>query len=231
MNTQQQPLLVPSQIQLDTFARGLLATIALWSAYQIALKESARSDETPQQTTMRLATELLDAFLAPYSTSGNPRMPDPSELSAFLNEFVDVELDTMLEDDSERGVASDVSNLWRNCCLAAKDVVPDSAKETVDKLVALAEQRKGVKIQITQDLAEDSDSGSVSDEEEAPFNPASIVEMDLDDSQSTTTNAQSQEQDSGYASNSPIRTKHKVEPMVDDDGFTTVQHSKKARMH
>jgi len=188
-----------TQEQLNLFAQGLLARLQLWPAFQIALSISNRSDETSEQITFRLAEELLDAFI----TAPEGQIPEPSRMQEFLQEFIDVELEVLLEDDSDREVTRDLGRLWLAC------IDLGEGQEMVDSLVQLANKKKGHTVQATRIAGEDdgdtdeSDSGS---EEEGDEDAQGS--MDVDETPSS-------------------RQPNKLEPIIDDDGFQTIQKSRR----
>lgn len=179
--------------QLELFARGIVASLKQWTAYQIALEAAQRTDETPVQITTRLAEELLDAFDSGAATT--------DKLEAFLKEFIDVELDCLLEDDSEVALARELTALW-----ASTLADPAVAQQMVLKLEESA-ARKG-KHQVVRQQGQEGDESS-SEDDSGSDSEAEDTEM-------------------GTASNSrqndPPR---RPEPIVDEDGFETVQRRRR----
>ena len=193
----------PIQAQLDSFAQGLLAILTIWPAYQIALDLCARTDETTEEINLRLAEELLDAFLT-SSHQPTQTVPEPMKLTAFLTEFIDVELGVVLEDDSERSVVKDLTELWRTCCS------PRGLLEQGTQLVAQY-----------QAMAEKKRSG--------PARPATRVagEADGNSSEEDESGSEEEEGDDMEVDRPAAPVSRKPEPVIDEDGFQTVASTRR----
>lgn len=179
--------------QLELFARGVVASLKQWTAYQIALDAAQRTDESPVQISTRLAEELLDAF-----DSGSATI---DKLEFFLKEFVDVELDCLLEDDSEVALAKELTALWAST-LADLAV----AQQMVLKLEESA-ARKTKHQAVRQTRPEGDDESSSSSDEDSDEEDGEDVEM-------------------GTATSTSQASK-RHEPVIDEDGFETVQRRKR----
>lgn len=147
------------------FARGLLALLRIWPAYQLALElrpPSLTSQETNQEVTIRLAEEITDA----YCSNDKGKLPDQSRLEAFLCEFMDVEMELVLEDASEKSIVRDLNELWRK-------TQAGEGQDLVDRYVEMAEKREGKRTDAQrqrqegeeEDSSSSDDSGSEEDDE------------------------------------------------------------------
>lgn len=178
--------------QLGLFARGVVSTLKLWTALNIALEVAQRTDETPLEIRTRLAEELVDAY-----ESGSASV---EKVEGFLRDFVDGELDVVLEDDSEIAIARELSVLWRDIQLGKPE-----AEQAVGKLEDSAARRAQSGRTQYQRAQGEEDGDSSSDEDE--------------DEEEEDTDMSSQQQQQ------PVR--ERLEPVVDEDGFETVQRRRR----
>ncbi|BGP14918.1 hypothetical protein JCM10213_003725 [Rhodosporidiobolus nylandii] len=221
-STSAQPAGAPAQTQeeiaLGVFARATLDVMTLWPARRVAV---ANGEGFPDSLDA-LAMQVVDAFneaaqqatpagqavpQGQTSTHHNGiRLPGFDDLQATLKFAFDQEFDVDLEDGSEYQLAKDLIALWRECldCVAAKSEQegPMAVKfrEQAEK-VARAEAPQRFERQGGDDSSDDSEDFETEDEEmEAP----ALV-------------------DASGSSSAPQR----LEPIVDEDGFETVQSKKK----
>lgn len=184
--------------QLGLFARGVVSTLKLWTALSIALDVAQRTDESPLEIRTRLAEELVDAFESGAAST--------DKVEVFLREFVDGELDVVLEDDSEIAIAKELSVLWRDIHLGKPE-----AQLAVSKLEESAARRaQSGRAQYQRAQGEDdgdSDSSEGDDD-------------DQDAGEDTDMQSQQQQQQQ-----QPVR--ERLEPVVDEDGFETVQRKRR----
>lgn len=181
-----------NEAQLQLFARGVIFSIKLWEAYQIALDAAQRTDETPVQISTRLAEELVDAFESGSATEENVEL--------FLREFVDGELDCLVEDESEKTLARELVRLWQG--VQGETQWAKGEVERLEERAARTVRTRAVKPQHSHDSDSSSD------------------ESDREQDQAGTTLESFQEQDQPA-------TSRRVDPVIDEDGFETVQRRKR----
>jgi pre-rRNA-processing protein TSR2 len=186
--------LTMSEAQMALFARGVLASLAMWPALHIALQLRLVAYESAEEITQRLALELIDAFI-----SAGTSMPDPSRLEDFLKEFVEVELEVLLEDDSERSVTADLCRLWRTCTVSPEA----EARQTVEHLEGVVAAKRPMQV---SRLAGVND-GNTSDED-SDGSEEGDDHMEVDDAP-------------------PAPASFKPAPVIDEDGFETVVRRKR----
>jgi pre-rRNA-processing protein TSR2 len=204
------PTLEPTPTIL-LFARGIIALLDLWPALTIAVREEWAGPDSADKKTW-IASTLIDESESriPILPNSTPPTIDPKsaedppldqdEIADLLNQMMSDEFDANIEDGSIDLIAGDVVRLWRD--IIRPGVV--SAEDTVGALErkALEIRKKGVQAQKGGELVEvEGDSGS-----DDGSGSGSGDEMDVDE-----------------APQLVPKEKEKVEPVVDEDGFTMVQ--------
>ncbi|KAL4067104.1 Pre-rRNA-processing protein TSR2-domain-containing protein [Scleroderma yunnanense] len=199
----------PSPIAI-LLARGVLARLALWPALRIAVYNSWGGPESAEKQRW-LAGVLVDQFdgFLPASSAistgstmlGTP--PDAFYIEEMLLQIMSDEFEVTLEDNSAFEAARDIVKLWNDVC-AGKDAL-------VKEWEGQAEKIKGKAPQVQEG------PGSGSDWE------------DVDDGES----GDDEESDGGVeggegTENAPqlldhSRSRHREEPEVDEEGFTTIR--------
>lgn len=239
----------PADLALPTFARGVIALLQIWPALRLAVTHNWKPAQTtndpeypPQdagQKRARLAEELVDAYYSSYpsssgasSSSSSFPSPDKEDIQDFLLEFFEFEYGVLLEDSSEVQLAQDLEDLWKECILKARSPQTQSqtannSQSLLDKFERMADKAKtedadpakafrGTRTGPQDDEEEDEYTSEDDDDNESGNGDA---DMDVDDSQST-----SQQTTSAH----PL-PRHREEPEVDEDGFTTVTKKKGGR--
>lgn len=96
----------PSSTSLS-FARGVIARLALWPALQIAVQNGWGGPDSTQKRTW-IASVIVDAF----EEQSTP--PDAEYIEEMLLQIMDDEFETVIEDQSAELVAKDIANLWKD---------------------------------------------------------------------------------------------------------------------
>jgi pre-rRNA-processing protein TSR2 len=211
----------PSPTQL-LFARAVIYTFDLWPALRLAITEQWGGSESKAKADF-LISYLCDQYSEEAtSTSINgpassstptqgatiaPTTPDVDDLADILEGYFSDEFESRLEDDSTDWVASRLVQLHK-IIYSTFPPTPDSlatATAEIDKLEEAAIALRGRKVTAERTLDEENDSQSGSGSES---------EGDEDDAMEVD------------AAPPPARTS-KPEPIVDEDGFTTVVKAKR----
>ncbi|WVW82003.1 hypothetical protein I302_104008 [Kwoniella bestiolae CBS 10118] len=196
------------------FARGTLALLDLWPALTIAVAEQWGGTDSVAKKTW-LASTLIDEFetrapLLPIVNPGDTPVVDPKsasdppldvdEVGDLLHQIMSDEFDANLEDGSIDSVSSDLVRLW-------KDILGPNPLVLVEALEKKAGEvrKQGVNAARGAGGAESQSEGEDSDDYE---DEDGDVDMD---GESAPQLVESQP------------TRERVEPVVDDDGFTLVQ--------
>ena len=93
-----------------SFAKGVIARLALWPALQIAVQNSwGGPDSTRKRTWM--ASIIVDTF------EEQPTPPDAEYIEEMLLQIMADEFETVIEDASAESVAKDITKLWKDILL------------------------------------------------------------------------------------------------------------------
>jgi len=211
---------------IPIFARGLLAILDLWPALTIAVREEWGGPESADKKTW-LASTLIDEFesRASYlpSTDSSPSnalsaFADPAtandpplehdDLADLINQIMSDEFESNIEDGSIDAVAADIVRLWRDILQPATGATPATVVEALERKAA---EIKGKGIQATKGAGLQTVDGE--DDSDSEWDDESDEDgMDVDD-----------------APQLVPAERERVEPVVDDDGFTLVQPKTKKR--
>ena len=96
----------PSSASLS-FAKGVIARLALWPALQIAVQNGWGGPDSAQKRTW-IASVIVDTF------EEQPTPPDAEYIEEMLLQIMDDEFETVIEDGSAESVAKDITNLWKD---------------------------------------------------------------------------------------------------------------------
>lgn len=96
----------PSSTSLS-FAKGVIARLALWPALQIAVQNGWGGPDSAQKRTW-IASVIVDTF------EEQPTPPDAEYIEEMLLQIMDDEFETIIEDGSAESVAKDITNLWKD---------------------------------------------------------------------------------------------------------------------
>jgi pre-rRNA-processing protein TSR2 len=208
---------------IPIFARGVLAVLDLWPALTIAVREEWGGPESADKKTW-IASTIIDEFESRASYLPSPSSSAPSDvadpatandpplelddLADLINQMMSDEFESNIEDGSIDAVAADIVRLWRDILQPATGAQPSTV---VDALERKAAEVKGKGVQATKgaglqnaDGEEDSDSEWDDESDEDG--------MEVDEAPQL----------------APVE-RERVEPVVDDDGFTLVQPKNKKR--
>ncbi|PWN93598.1 hypothetical protein FA10DRAFT_298970, partial [Acaromyces ingoldii] len=218
----------PSPTQL-LFARAVILTMELWPAMRMAIGEQWGGIESVDKRDF-LISHLCDEYSteepasasaaaaapssAQASTSSSsserraPATPDVDDLAETLEGYFCDEFETRLDDGSSDWIAGRIVSLHK-MVYAVFPAVSDAAREEVEKLQEAASKLRGSKVNSTRQRREaDDESGSGSSSEGDSGDEDDDDAMDVDQ--------QPREQ-----------RQNKPEPVVDEDGFTTVVKSRR----
>lgn len=96
----------PSSTSLS-FAKGVIARLALWPALRIAVQNSWGGPDSTQKRTW-IASVIVDTFEEQSTT------PDAEYIEEMLLQIMDDEFETIIEDESAQSVAEDITNMWKD---------------------------------------------------------------------------------------------------------------------
>lgn len=220
----------PSPTQL-LFARAVILTMELWPAMRMAIGEQWGGIESVDKRDF-LISHLCDEYsteeaasaaaaaaaAAPSSAQGStssssserraPATPDVDDLAETLEGYFCDEFETRLDDGSSDWIAGRIVSLHK-MIYAAFPAVSDAAREEVEKLQEAASKLRGSKVNSTRQRREaDDESGSGSSSEGDSGDEDDDDAMDVD-----------------QQPREPRQSK--PEPVVDEDGFTTVVKSRR----
>ncbi|KAK9896898.1 hypothetical protein P389DRAFT_50903 [Cystobasidium minutum MCA 4210] len=221
-----------AEAALPSFARGVVALLAIWPALRLAVthnwkpaqpavQDSEYPPENAGQKRTRLAEELVDAYFSTY-TSPNTlgKTPDGEEIEDFLLDFFEFEYGVKLEDMSEVQVRKDAEDLWKECIAYASG--QSTSQALLEKFEKMADKAKSDDADPTRALR-GTRTGDQDDEDDDDY---STEEEDGGDEEME--GASSQTRSSASHPNGHSHH-HREEPEVDEDGFTTVTKSSKGR--
>lgn len=95
----------PSSSASLSFAKGVIARLALWPALRIAVQNSWGGPDSTQKRTW-IASVIVDTF----EEQNTP--PDAEYIEEMLLQIMDDEFETVIEDESVESVAKDITKLW-----------------------------------------------------------------------------------------------------------------------
>jgi pre-rRNA-processing protein TSR2 len=207
---------------IPIFARGVLAILDLWPALTIAVREEWGGPESADKKTW-IASTIIDEFESrasyiPSTTSSGPSdVADPTtandpplehdDLADLVNQMMSDEFESNIEDGSIDAVAADIVRLWRDILQPATGALPSTV---VDALERKAAEVKGKGIQATKGAGLQNENGE--EDSDSEWDDESEDGMEVDEAPQL----------------APVE-RERVEPVVDDDGFTLVQPKTKKR--
>jgi len=207
---------------IPIFARGVLAILDLWPALTIAVREEWGGPESADKKTW-IASTIIDEFESrasyiPSTTSSGPSdVADPTtandpplehdDLADLVNQMMSDEFESNIEDGSIDAVAADIVRLWRDILQPATGALPSTV---VDALERKAAEVKGKGVQATKGAGLQNENGE--EDSDSEWDDESEDGMEVDEAPQL----------------APVE-RERVEPVVDDDGFTLVQPKTKKR--
>ena len=90
-----------------SFARGIIARLALWPALRIAVQNGWGGPDSKEKRTW-IASVIVDEF----EEKSTP--PDAEYIEELLLQIMEDEFETVIEDGSAESVANDVTKLWKD---------------------------------------------------------------------------------------------------------------------
>ncbi|KAH8829780.1 Pre-rRNA-processing protein TSR2-domain-containing protein [Flagelloscypha sp. PMI_526] len=181
------------------FARGVMARLQTWSVMRAAIQEGwGGSKSISQSKSTWLASSIVDAFEEAPSTE----IPDDQYIEQMLLQVMADEFDVVLEDGSSESVAVDICKMWDETRAGGDDSL------LVRKFEKEAQKLEGKKMELVKGAVEEgkedeewvsSDEESDGEEEDDGEEEPELMQVD-----------------------SP-KLPQKLEPIIDEDGFTLVQ--------
>jgi pre-rRNA-processing protein TSR2 len=205
----------PSPTQL-LFARAVIYTFDLWPALRLAITEQWGGTESKAKADF-LISHLCDQYseevakssasTSASTTIATPPTPDVDDLAEILEGYYADEFESRLEDDSTDWVAGRLVQLHKVIYATFPPTAESLANATaeIDKLEQAAVALRGRKV--TAQRTNESDDDITGSEEEGEDEDGDAMDVD-------------------EATASPVSTK-KAEPIIDEDGFTTVVKAKR----
>jgi len=144
-----------------SFARGVIARLAVWPALRIAVENNWGGSESAEKRTW-VASVIVDAF-----EEQEPK-PDLEYVEETLTQIMADEFETVLEDDSAIQVARDVIELWSETQTGSTDLMK-RFEEQADSL-------QGKRVVAQQGIDEEDWESDSEDEEEDEDGVPALVE-------------------------------------------------------
>ena len=214
----------PTRTQL-LFARAVILTMELWPAMRLAVSEQWGGTDSADKKQF-LISHICDTYSEEPSSasiqqqiSNNqsssiqaPKVPDVDDLAETLEMYFEDEYESKIEDGSADWIAGRIVHLHK-CIYTTFPPTQQSlqyADEEVNKLYEATVRLKGQKVDIQrtqQENGEEEDGSGDSSDEEHDHTQHDAMDVDGEGS----TQSQSQQQ-----------PRERPQPIVDEDGFTTV---------
>lgn len=223
----------PTRTQL-LFARAVILTMELWPAMRLAVSEEWGGEDSADKKQF-LISHICDTYseepsasiqqqaaTAATTTTTNgsssvtlqaPKVPDVDDLAETLEMYFEDEYESKIEDGSADWIAGRIVHLHK-CIYAAFPPTQESleyADEEVNKLYEATVRLREQKVEVQRTQQENGDeqdgSGDSSDEE---HDHSQHDAMEVDGQGSTQANSTQQQ------------PRERPQPVVDEDGFTTV---------
>jgi pre-rRNA-processing protein TSR2 len=190
-----------------SFARAVIARLAVWPVLTVAVESSWGGPESKQKRTW-MAGEIVDAF--GQTTSASAEL-DEIYIEELLLQMMSDEFDCVVDDLSGEEVAKDIIKLWN-----------DTKDGSIDQSVKIWEDKEktmsGKKIQFAQakrgndtDWVEDDEEGSSDEDDGGDDDEGEDAQMDVDEAPAL------------------VERRERQEPIVDEEGFTLVQGKGKGK--
>jgi len=125
---------------LVLFARGVIAILNAWPALRLAVQESWGGPHSAEKR-IWLASNLVDAF--------EKEPLDEEQIEDLLLEAMIDEFEAEIDDDSPRGIAKKIVNVWKVAC--------DGNTEDIVKLEAATDQLVRRQLSTTQQTGNGDD--------------------------------------------------------------------------
>lgn len=227
---------VPTKTQL-LFARAVILTMELWPAMRLAVSEQwggvesadkkqflishicdtyseERSVSSVQQQQQQQQQHSIQSSTSTTATIQAPKVPDVDDLAETLEMYFEDEYESKIEDGSADWIAGRIVHLHK-CIYSTFPPTQKSLEEAekeVNKLYEATVRLKGQKVEIQRTQQENGDEQHGScDSSDDDDHEHDDDDMDVDGESSTQQQPQQQQQ-----------RQERMQPVVDEDGFTTV---------
>lgn len=230
------PTELPPSTQQLLFARAVILTFQLWPSMRTAISQEWGGPDSkdkadfiishicdtcggPSGSTSLAQFEPSTSSSSSSSTSpppSAPETPDQDDLAETLEGYLADEFEARIEDDSCDFIANRIVSLHK--IIFAKPV--DDSEKAARDVIARAEE-------VIRPLQEAADKQRPSrDTDQYQSQPGFESDSDDGDSDSDDNNGGSGGRDDMDVDQPSRQPKQKQEPIVDDDGFTTVQRKR-----
>jgi pre-rRNA-processing protein TSR2 len=163
----------PSLMSLS-FARGVIARLALWPALRIAVQNGWGGPDSSRKRTW-MASVVVDTF----EEKSTP--PDAEYIEELLLQIMGDEFETVIEDGSVESVAKDVTKLWKDIHLgdlAGLHHLEQQANVVSNRPIVA---QPGLPEEMDTDSdGEEGDSGSDEEDNYSSDTPPDLPEVDED---------------------------------------------------
>lgn len=214
----------PTRTQL-LFARAVILTMELWPAMRLAVSEQWGGVDSADKKQF-LISHICDSYSEEPSASAQqeavankssssssalqaPKVPDVDDLAETMEMYFEDEYESKIEDGSADWIAGRIVHLHK-CIYSTFPPTQQSleaAEQEVNKLYEATVRLKGQKVEIQRTQQEDGEeqdgSGDSSDDEEHDHSHDDDMDVDAE----------------GSTQQQP---RERPQPVVDEDGFTTV---------
>ena len=193
------------------FARGVIATLDLWPALTIAVREQWGGRDSADKKTW-IASVLIDEFESRFSPAATEDLPlDEDEIADLLQLIMSVDFDANVEDGSIEAVAADLVRLWRTLLAPGKGAEAEGVVKDME--VRAAKVQKTAHVQATKGQGTEGMSSDEDDDDDEDESDSDDGGMDVDGPpQLVPADAPAQ-----------AEPRERAEKVVDDDGFELVQ--------
>lgn len=205
-STQQPPPSPPSPVIL-LFARATIATLDLWPALTIAVREQWGGRDSAEKKTW-IASVLIDEFESRSSSTPLPTddLPlDEDDIGDLLAQIMSDEFDANVEDGSIEAVAKDLVRVWKG-------------------IVAANSQGQEQRLQMEGVVGEmESRAAKLGTSVQATAGPGPEVDSDEESGSGSESEGGDDDDDAMDVDEAPQLVPARQEPVVDEDGFELVQ--------
>jgi len=221
------------------FELGVTAILDSWIALRMAVQNqwggpySQSKVETLRQNIIYNFSYINNEKIsAKYSLRNNP-IKDLYDFEEYLQNTLEDEFCIILEDDSEQQVTSDIYTLYKHCKCGEYEVVKrilDNLRRKMDNMIGnIRKQTKNVNRTVAKEECNDMD---VDLEEDVikpnETNAASCFIMDQNNSLFSSS-FRSNETNSPSKNKYELRSRGKITPIIDENGFEVISNKHKSR--
>ncbi|CAO1616233.1 unnamed protein product [Sympodiomycopsis kandeliae] len=218
---------LPPSFQQLLFARGVILTFQLWPSMRAAISQEWGGPDSQDKCDFIISyicdtyggpsgSSSLGRYESPYFENAPqiPETPDQDDLAEVLEGYLADEFDARIEDDSCDFIASRIASIHKGIFISPADESQQAAEDVKNKAQEV--------IRPLQEAADKQKSSKNKEQDRYQSQPG--FESDSDDDGGD--DEEDDDMDVDQPSTSSRPPKQKQEPIVDDDGFTTVQRKR-----